>query len=107
MDFPTPDVILDCTNMANVSAVNHARQHLDDDYTGWVKIIKRQSFVFVRLENGGLHRILGPAMIWRLGRFEYYLNDRYYSFKDYWKAMYELYKGTDQETLCLANMLGE
>lgn len=55
--------------------------------------------------DGKTHRDLAPARVYYDGSFAYFLHGWYYDEKAYWTKMYEKYKGTEHEGLCLSHVL--
>lgn len=58
------------------------------------------------IKEGSNSRELGPCGIYDDGTVEYcYAGKRFGNSKEYWGIMFEKYKGTEHEVLCLAQML--
>lgn len=106
-EFREPDLVTDPRGVRSLLEQG-------EKYTGLIKTVyKGGVYALCYYEEGIPHKELGPAY-WRSydGLETYYHNDLcngvYYmpiGYQDYWKAMYEKYRGTDKETICMVNML--
>jgi hypothetical protein len=80
------------------------------NFTGTV--VRKDSVIY--LKKGQLYRELGPAVVWRDSSSrpdEYWLSDsRWYNGEEkiaqYWQIMWEKFKGTEYERLCMSKILG-
>lgn len=107
--FEEPDLIVTAAEWGEDT------RHYPDrpSFNGLVKIVYRDgSYLLNWIKDGRLHREFGPAsaVIAKNGTlwgYYYYLNGVSYSanLKEYWAVLYEKCKGTDQESLVLAQLL--
>lgn len=62
----------------------------------------------IHYKNGLWHRDLGPAFYYNDHPMQlFFIEGQEYAYKSYWEEMYQIYKGTANEGLCLSKLLGE
>lgn len=82
---------------------------VSDDFTGallyvWVN---SREWHLMNYVNGKLHKELGPSIVSDKGNEFYDIDNMCHTYEEYWNKMFEKYKGTDDEGLCLSKLLGE
>lgn len=93
----TPDLVIENADID---------QRFEKYFTGLLRVNYKDGVViWVHFVGGQWHRELGPAWIKDNGEVGYYLNDQGYTANEYWKIMYKIYEGSENEELCLSQML--
>jgi hypothetical protein len=78
-------------------------------YTGTVEIDGQDGLppFYHYFVNGKLHRELGAAVMDRGREYTFWIEGECYDKGIYWEKMYQKYKGTADEALCVSKILGE